>query len=162
VSTFRWKKTRKTKGAFYESMAQALDRLHEECDRAGCKTVAAGARTLNKTIDFAHDNRLTRHQQVMFALADMMTHVEVADSMAQLAVNQADDTTLATARVFANACARLVAEKARLIAIGSATVDAETAEPFLQSLELPLLTASYRGLIDDMDLIADRIFGRAS
>jgi alkylation response protein AidB-like acyl-CoA dehydrogenase len=46
---------------------------------------------LNRVIDFAHENRLTRHQQVMFALADMMTHVEVADSMARLAAKEADD-----------------------------------------------------------------------
>ncbi|WP_372677292.1 acyl-CoA dehydrogenase [Desulfosarcina sp.] len=162
VSTFRWKKARKTKGAFYEEMAKGLDGLHEDCDRAGCRTLAACARALNRTIDFAHDNRLTRHQQVMFALADMMTHVEVGESMAHLAVNAADEINLAAARVFANTCARLVAEKTRLIVMGSQVVDAETAEQFLPSLNLADLEGSYRGLIDDMDRIADRIFERAS
>ena len=162
VSTFRWKKTRKTKGAFYEEMAKGLDGLHGDCDRAGCRTLAACVRALNRTIDFAHDNRLTRHQQVMFALADMMTHVEVGESMARLAVNEADETTLATARVFANTCARLVAEKTRLIVMGSDVVAAETADQFLPSLDLSALEGSYRGLIDDMDRIADRIFERAS
>ena len=162
VSTFRWKKTRKTKGAFYEEMAKGLDGLHGDCDRAGCRTLAACARALNRTIDFAHENRLTRHQQVMFALADMMTHVEVGESMARLAVNEADETTLATARIFANTCARLVTEKIRLIVMGSDVVAAETADQFLPSLDLAALEGSYRGLIDDMDRIADRIFKRAS
>jgi alkylation response protein AidB-like acyl-CoA dehydrogenase len=162
VSTFRWKKTRKTKGAFYEEMAKGLDGLHGDCDRAGCQTIAACTRTLNRTIDFAHENHLTRHQQVMFALADMMTHVEVGESMARLAVKQADETTLATARVFANSCARLVTEKSRLIVMGSDVVAAETADQFMLSLDLPALEGSYRGLIDDMDRIADRIFERAS
>ncbi len=162
VSTFRWKKTRKTKGAFYEEMAKGLDGLHGDCDRAGCRTLAACVRALNRTIDFAHENRLTRHQQVMFALADMMTHVEVGESMARLAVNEANETTLATARVFANTCARLVAEKTRLIVMGSDVVAAETADQFLPSLDLSALEGSYRGLIDDMDRIADRIFERAS
>ena len=162
VSTFRWKKTRKTKGAFYEEMAKGLDGLHDNCDRAGCRTLAACARALNRTIDFAHDNRLTRHQQVMFALADMMTHVEVGESMARLAVVQADETNLATSRVFTNACARLVAEKARLIVMGSDVIAAETADQFLPSLDLAILEGSYRGLIDDMDRIADRIFERPS
>ena len=162
ISTFRWKKTRKTKGAFYEEMAKGLDGLHGDCDRAGCRTLAACARALNRTIDFAHENRLTRHQQVMFALADMMTHVEVGDSMARLAVNEADETHLATARVFANTCARLVAEKTRLIVMGSDVVAAEAADHFLPSLDLAALEGSYRGLIDDMDRIADRIFERAS
>ncbi len=162
VSTFRWKKTRKTKGAFYEEMATGLDGLHGDCDRAGCRTLAACARALNRTIDFAHENRLTRHQQVMFALADMMTHVEVGESMARLAVNEADETNLAAARIFANTCARLVAEKTRLIVMGSDVVAAETADQFLPSLDLSALEGSYRGLIDDMDRIADRIFERTS
>ncbi|MFO7715531.1 acyl-CoA dehydrogenase family protein [Desulfosarcina sp.] len=162
VSTFRWKKTRKTKGAFYEDMAQGLDELHGECDQAGGRVLAACARTLNRSIEFAHDNRLTRHQQVMFALADMMTHVEVGESMAQLAARQSDRTILAAARVFTNTCARLVTEKARLIVMGSKTVEASAVDQFLQSLALPTLESSYRGLIDDMDHIADHIFGRTS
>ncbi len=162
VSTFRWKKTRKTKGAFYEEMANGLDGLHGDCDRSGCRTLAVCVRALNRTIDFAHENRLTRHQQVMFALADMIAHVEVGESMARLAVNGADEINLATARVFANSCARLVSEKARLIVMGSDVVAAETADQFLPSLDLPALEGSYRGLIDDMDRIADRIFERAS
>ena len=162
ISTFRWKKTRKTKGAFYEEMANGLDRRHGECDRAGCRALAVCARVLNRTIDFAHENRLTRHQQVMFALADMMAHVEVGESMARLAVNEPDEINLATARVFANSCARLVSEKARLIVMGSDVVAAETADQFLPSLDLPALEGSYRGLIDDMDRIADRIFERTS
>ncbi len=162
VATFRWKKTRKTKGGYYEAMAQGLDGLQGDGDRAGCRTVAACARALNRTIDFAHENRLTRHQQVLFALADMMAQVEVGESMARLAVKQADDTSLATARVFANTCARLVAEKARLIVMGCHAVDADRADQFLRTLDLPVLEGSYRGLIDDMDRIADRIFERAS
>ncbi|MBC2713526.1 MAG: acyl-CoA dehydrogenase family protein [Desulfosarcina sp.] len=162
ISTFRWKKTRKTKGAYYEEMAQGLDGLHGNCGQAGCRTVAACARVLNRTVDFAHENRLTRHQQVMFALADMMATVEVGDRMARLAVKQADDISLAAARVFANTCARLVAEKVRLIVMGSDAVDAETSDQFLRSLDLPALEGSYRGLIDDMDRIADRIFERVS
>jgi alkylation response protein AidB-like acyl-CoA dehydrogenase len=162
ISTFRWKKTRKGKGAYYETIARDLEEYHGNCDRAGCLTFAACARTLNRTIDFAHENRLTRHQQVMFALADMMAHVEVGEAMGRLAAGQADDTILAAARVFANTCARLVAEKARLIAWGSEGVDPAASDGFVQSLDLPVLEGSFRGVIDDMDRIADHLFERAS
>lgn len=161
ISTFRWKKTRKTKGAFYEAIAQDLDALHERCDRAGCRTVAACARVLNRSIDFAHDNRLTRHQQVMFALADMMAQVEVGASMVRSAVDRNKEPALAAARVFAGFCARLVAEKTRLIALGSESVDARTAQDFLAALDLAALDAGCRGLIDDMDRVADAIFERS-
>jgi alkylation response protein AidB-like acyl-CoA dehydrogenase len=162
ISTFRWKKTRKSKGAYYETIVQDLERCHEDDDRAGCRIFAACARALNRAIDFAHENRLTRHQQVMFALADMMAHVEVGEALGRRAVERADDITKAAARVFANTCARLVAEKTRLIALGSDAVEAPAADRFLQSLDLPLLEDSCRGVIDDMDRIADHIFERAS
>ena len=162
ISTFRWKKSRKSKGAYYETMAQALEKQHGDCGQAGCQTFAACARALNRTIDFAHENRLTRHQQVMFALADMMTYVEVGDAMGRMAAARADAVTLAAARVFANTCARLVAEKARLIAWGSDSVDGEAVDRFVASLDLPVLDKSYLSVIDDMDRIADHIFERAS
>ncbi|MFO7646241.1 MAG: acyl-CoA dehydrogenase family protein [Desulfosarcina sp.] len=161
VSTFRWKKARKTKGAFYEAMAQDLDALHKDCDRAGCRTVAACVRVLNRSIDFAHENRLTRHQQVMFALADMMTQVEVGAGMVRLAADRRQEGWLAAARVFAGFCARLVVEKARLIALGSNSVDAQTAERYLGALDLASLDGSCRGMIDDMDRVADWIFERS-
>ena len=43
---------------------------------------------------------------------------------------------------------------------GIGAVDADKADAFLQSLDLPALTNGCRGLIDDMDRIADRIFER--
>lgn len=161
ISTFRWKKTRKTKGDFYEAMAQRLDALHADCDHAGGRTIAACARALNRSIDFAHENRLTRHQQVMFALADMMTHVEVGEAVVRKAVQGADEIQLAAARIYASDCARLVADKAKLIGLGLA-VAGEAAQSFLQNLDLSQLEDSCRGMIDDMDRIADHIFERAS
>ena len=162
VSTFRWKKSRKTKGAHYATIAQELESSHAKNDQAGCQTLAACARALNQTIDFAHVNRLTRHQQVMFALADMMAFTEVGHAFGRTAAGQADATTLAASRVFAGTCARLIAEKARLIAYGSREVDAAVTEAFVQSLDLGVLESSVGGAIDDMDLIADHIFARAS
>jgi len=162
VSTFRWKKTRKTKGGYYAKMAADLQALDGDCNQAGGNDIAACANILNQTIDFAHVNRLTRHQQVMFALADMMAHVEVGDAMSRRAVKEADDIALAAARVFANTCSRLITDNVRTIALGIGAVGAKKADEFLNSLDLSALANGYRGLIDDMDRIADRIFERAS
>ena len=162
ISTFRWKKTRKSKGAYYAAIADGLDSCHAGNGDVGGGIVAACARALNRTIDFAHENRLTRHQQVMFALADMMTRVEVGDALCRLAAGEGDDAIRAAGRVFAANCARLVAENARLIATGSADTDAAAAGEFLQRLDLPALEAACRGQIDDMDRIADSIFERTA
>jgi alkylation response protein AidB-like acyl-CoA dehydrogenase len=162
VSTFRWKKTRKTKGAYYDGIAEDLEGLAEPNDEAGCRVAAACARLLNRCIDFAHENRLTRHQQVMFALADMMARVEVADAISRQAATGNDPILRATARVFAHTCARLVTENIHLIVLGTGGIDTTAAETFLSSLDLTILEASYRRVIDDMDQIADHIFQRAS
>jgi hypothetical protein len=64
--------------------------------------------------------------------------------------------------VFASTCARLVAEKARLIAWGCKGIDTAIVDDFVKSLDLPALEGSVRGAIDDMDRIADHIFERVS
>lgn len=162
ISTFRWKKTRKTKGSYYEAMARRQEDQHDDRRPAGCRTLAACTRTLNHTIDFAHNNRLTRHQQVMFALADMMTHVEIGDAMVRQAANSDDDIALAASRIFAGVCARRVAENARLVVMGSRAIDAAAVDRFLESLDLSSLDGGCRGQVDDMDQIADHIFERQS
>jgi alkylation response protein AidB-like acyl-CoA dehydrogenase len=77
ISTFRWKASRKSKGRFYGSMAEELEALASRSRTPAARFYALAAGALNQTIDLAHNNRLTRQQAVMFALADMMTHVEV-------------------------------------------------------------------------------------
>ncbi|MDL2274984.1 acyl-CoA dehydrogenase family protein [Desulfosarcina sp. OttesenSCG-928-G10] len=161
IATFRWKKTRKTKGGYYDAMAAALETAHQASAPAGCDVLSTCARTLNRVIDFAHENKLTRHQQVMFALADMMTHVEVGDAMVREAA-AGSDVDQAAGRVFAAFCGRLVADKARLVVLGGETGDDPAADAFLASLDLSRLDQSSRGIIRDMDLLADHIFGRVS
>ena len=77
ISMFRWKKTRKSKGEFYQSIRDEMMRLDGEADDLGCRIYGLVADALNQAVNLAHDERLTRQQYVMFALADMMTHVEV-------------------------------------------------------------------------------------
>jgi alkylation response protein AidB-like acyl-CoA dehydrogenase len=159
ISTFRWKKTRKTRGAYYDGIAEGLEGLEDSNGDAGCRVVAACARLLNRTIAFAHENRLTRHQQVMFTLADTMAHVEVGDALSRQAATGDDPIQKAAARIFAHASARLTTANIRLIALGIGGVD-DAAETFLSALDLAVLETSYRGVIDDMDRIADHIFQR--
>ncbi|MDL2268812.1 acyl-CoA dehydrogenase family protein [Desulfosarcina sp. OttesenSCG-928-A07] len=162
ISTFRWKKTRKTKGEYYTAMARNLEAVHSADAPAGCDIVAMCARVLNRVIDFAHENRLTRHQQVMFALADIMTHVEVGDAMARKAAG-GDAVDRAASRIFAASCARLTADQTRLIVLGLADeINPAAMDAFLDSSALSALDTCCRGLITDMDQVADHIFRSAS
>ena len=76
ISTFRWKATRKTKGAFYGDMAKDMFQLEETMGDGAARLYGLAANALNQTIDLVHTHRLTRRQHAMFALADMMTWVE--------------------------------------------------------------------------------------
>jgi alkylation response protein AidB-like acyl-CoA dehydrogenase len=159
ISTFRWKKTRKTKGAFYENLAAEMDRLTTDC---GGRHIALAARILNRMISLANDNRLTREQFVMFLLADMMMHVEIAASLARKAGADSDGRSAVFARLFAAETAELVSRNTLKVLQGAGPFDKQTADGYLAEMSHAGLNDSYRHLIADMNRAADIVFGRAS
>ena len=166
ISTFRWKKTRKTKGAYYDGLAEEMDKLEAQCSDAGCRYIGLAARALNKTIFLVNDNRLTREQYVMFALADMMMHVEVAASLAQQAAavssenNPEAEKTCLFSRLFAHEIAELVSGNILKILRGSGVFDPEQVSAFLAETSHADLADSYQNIIPDMNRAADIIFDR--
>jgi alkylation response protein AidB-like acyl-CoA dehydrogenase len=166
ISTFRWKTTRKTRGEFYGAMAAEMDRLNAELEDAGAACYAMAARALNHAIDYAHNERLTRQQAVMFALADMMTHVEVGVALARKALrltqnNDADAVKMRLmARVFAGEVCQVVAENALRVVTGTASADQSRVDQFMAAIACQEMAGSRAGWIADMDKIADIIFER--
>jgi alkylation response protein AidB-like acyl-CoA dehydrogenase len=166
ISTFRWKKSRKTKGEFYRGLAEQLETLNSEVGDAGCRFYALAAKALNETINLAHDNRLTREQYVMFALADMMTYLEVGASLARKAVRLSESGApeaqkmKAISRIFANETAQLVAQNILKIVLGTGVFDQATAAQYLESIAYSELAQSNVNIIKDMDQVADFVFER--
>jgi alkylation response protein AidB-like acyl-CoA dehydrogenase len=166
ISTFRWKTSRKTKGEFYDNMAAEMDKMDAEVNDAGARYYAMAARALNQAIDFAHNNRLTRQQAVMFDLADMMTHVEVGIALARKAFcltrgndPQAEKTRI-MARVFAGEVARVVGENALKMVSGTAAADPDGVDKFMEQIGYGKMLGSRLNWVVDMDKIADIIFER--
>lgn len=168
ISTWRWKKTRKSKGEFYRSISDEMLKLDGEVDHIGGRIYALAARALNAAIDLAHEQRLTRQQYVMFALADMMAHVEVGASLARKAYNQvqrgdaAADKSILTSRLFANEAAQMVSQGILKIVMGCGACDLDMTNDFMQKIAYTELTASCQNIIHDMDQLADIIFERSS
>lgn len=166
ISIFRWRTTRKTKGAFYADIAAEMDALDSEETQVGGGHIARAARALNAAIDLAHENRLTRQQHVMFALADMMTHVETAASLSRKAarLKAAGDSRAAKlepmARLFAAETAQLVAQNGLKISMGTDILDGVSAADFRKQAEIDQLFDSHAGTIVDMDRVADILFER--
>jgi alkylation response protein AidB-like acyl-CoA dehydrogenase len=165
ISTFRWKSSRKSKGTFYGRLTEEMERLGAEVPDAGCRFYGLAARALNQTFDLAHNNRLTRQQAIMFALADMMTWVEVGVALARKAVKlvRANDPAAekfkAMARVFAGEVTQLVGENALKIAMGGG-LEASAVQQHLADIAYTEMLAGRSNWAVDMDRIADIIFER--
>jgi hypothetical protein len=163
---FRWKKSRKSKGAFYQSISDEMLRLNGEVDDIGGRIYGLAASALNQAIDLAQDQRLTRQQYVMFALADMMAHVEVGASLARKALSKvkngdADAEKIKLiSRLFANETAQMVSQGILKIVMGCGACDLDMTNSFMQKIAYTELTASCQNIINDMDKLADIVFER--
>ncbi len=166
ISTFRWKKTRKTKGEFYLSIYKEMEKLDSYLGDAGCRYYGLAAKALNDTITLVHENKLTRQQYIMFLLADMMTHVEVGASLARkcsmLMKNggQEAEKIKVMSRIFANETAQLVINNVNKILLGSGIFEKKKSSDFMQNISYDTLMMSYMNVLGDMDRVADILFER--
>lgn len=166
ISTFRWKATRKSKGEFYNSIAVEMAELDRQFDDIGARFYGLAANALNRIITLVNDNRLTKKQYIMFALADMMTYVEVGASLVRKvkALIKEDDAEAermkVISRIFSNEVAQLVAQNSMKILKGSGAFDKPFAAGFLKTIAYDDLNDSYHNIINDMDKAADILFKR--
>jgi alkylation response protein AidB-like acyl-CoA dehydrogenase len=166
ISTLRWKKTRKSKGEFYQSISDEMDKLDAEFTDLGCGIYGLAARVLNQTVSLANDHRLTRQQFIMFALADMMAHVEVGAGLARMAFKYSQhgdsgaEKIKLISRLFANEVAQVVSQNVLKIVLGCGEFDQKTATEYLAKIGHIQLATSFRNIINDMDKLADIVFER--
>jgi len=166
ISTYRWKATRKSKGQFYESIAAEMDGIANEHPEFGANFYALAARALNAGIDLAHNHRMTRRQYLMFALADMMTYVEVGAAVARRAADykasnnsQAERMALVS-RIFAHQVADLVERNLRTIVLDCEALDEAQRTQFLADVNHGEMLTAAMGVVPAMDRLADIIFNR--
>ncbi|MBW2514645.1 MAG: acyl-CoA dehydrogenase family protein [Deltaproteobacteria bacterium] len=168
ISTYRWKKSRKTKGEFYHRLGSEMAALETSFQNGGAALLGRCAWLLKDIINQAHDNRLTRQQYVMFGLADVMAHVEVGASLVRKAACLTEDghpdaeKFRAISRIFANEVAQLTAKNVPLILMGTGVFSPEEMTAYLQDLDYSSLMLGYEKIIAEMDTVADILFQRAS
>ena len=166
ISTYRWKKTRKTKGGYYGDLSLEMEKLDAFVKDAGCHSYVILTKALNAIITLVHNQKLTRKQYIMFALADMITYVEVGASMARRAValseaGSSDAEKIKTmSRIFACEAGRLVAQNLINILAGSGNFEQKEILDFFASVSYNDMIFSCENLINDMDLAADILFER--
>ncbi len=165
VSMFRWKKTWKSKGAFYQSIAEDMERLSQDVPLSGCRQYAFAARAVNAAILTAHEHRLTKNQHVMFKLADMMTYVEVGASLGRKAAAiapAADDVTsrktLLSARIFAAETVQCVYQNIQKILVETGALSFRQFMDIMESLSYGQMVEASAGTLQDMDDLASVVF----
>jgi len=156
IAMFRMRETVRSKGGFYQEMADGLDKLPEEC--AG-PLLARTIRAMNEVIVGARKYKLTKSQYVMFLLADMMTWCEVGGALCHKAALYTGDGS--RSREFMNAAARLFARDAvervymngiKIIYGCSQTID-EVGEK-LSALNMAM---AMNGKLNDMNLVSSEL-----
>jgi hypothetical protein len=165
ISTFRWKKTWKSKGRFYLDMADEMALLTERYPDIGAALVGQCARYLNRIILLAHERRWTRSQYAMFLLADMMTQVEVAVARVRKTVHAIEAASDALekekvfSRIFSVQSAECILTNGLTVLLG--TEMCEAASQLAADMSRELANGPHL-LINDMDAAASFIFGRAA
>jgi len=165
ISTFRWRETVKSKGAFYDGLAQDLSAVHDSHPQVGAGTMAALTRLLNRLYKEVHETKLTRQQHVMFRLATYSTLVETGAALCRKAAgavprDDSESEDLEYLQLCARINAALSAQEAFVIAseivYGCGQWSADEARAILQASGFDF-GASQTGLLTDMDLLRTRI-----
>ena len=107
IAMFRLRSTVRSKGGFYNEIADGLAALSSE---TGGPMLADAMRVMNEVIQGARKAKLTKSQYVMFQLADMMTWAEVGSALCSKAASYEGGQPGTPA--FMKAAARLFAREA--------------------------------------------------
>jgi acyl-CoA dehydrogenase len=167
----RWQIHLKTHGQFYHDMARQMEELHGQNAQVGAQIVSLCLHGLAELLEVARTQRLTRHQHILFRLGELIAHAEGAASLVRRAVRASQSTLnekahtrfnaenlMAFSRVAArDAAIKLVSEGMRWL--GSLIPESESIN-LEKKIFIPQIYRLQAGLLQDMDYIADVLYGR--
>jgi alkylation response protein AidB-like acyl-CoA dehydrogenase len=153
IGVFRMRQSVKSKGAYYNDMADEV----QGYDTVGGPAVAKAARFLSECTVLAFKNKLTRKQHAVFEMALAMADVETAVALVKAAQKQGDDLLKAQSRVWAAEVAVSVPTRLLKLFKGSGLLDEEKMKALLESADLAEAIALQTGAMDDMDFVAKTI-----
>jgi alkylation response protein AidB-like acyl-CoA dehydrogenase len=167
----RWQTQLKTHGQFYHEQARRLEELHRQNGQVGAEIVSFCLHGLAELIEMARSQRLTRHQHILFRLGELIAYAEGAASMARRAARAAQGSLSAKAytrfdAVDMAALSRISAREAalKMVSDGARWIGGLVSESEAMNLEeksfIPQIYRAQAGLIQDMDYIADVLYGR--
>jgi len=161
IYLYRWRTTVKSKGEFYQKMAQEMRTIAEQSNLESAKIVAQALELLNDLIMFAHNQKLTRQQHIQFLLSDVITWSEVAAALVRKTAEHLRDALpdaiqlQSVLRIFVAEVARLISNKGMEIIMGSETVNEEIKEEWIEKIKCLDIVSAKRNIIDTMNNIVE-------
>ncbi len=173
IARDRWQLHLKTRGRHFHEQADALESLHAQRGDVGADVAALAARALAESLECARVARLTRNQHLLLRIGEWVTYAECAASLARRAAAAAAGTLppkahtrfdaaalAALSRVFARDAALHVATESLRWIVGAAGVGQSDPPTLERALGLPAIHAAQAGSFEDMQAVADVLYGR--
>ena len=173
IARDRWQHHLKSMGGYYRDRATELQALHVAHPDVGAGHAALAADALAAVLEACRVARLTRNQHVLFRLGDLIAHTECADAFARRAAATLDrngfekspdrfdgPALAAMSRVFAREAAHKVGQEGVRWVAGSVNAESADVGPLLATIPHDAIRAAQAGMVTDMDLVADVLYGR--
>jgi alkylation response protein AidB-like acyl-CoA dehydrogenase len=173
IARDRWQSHLKTRGQYYHELGSQLEQLATSAPQVGAGVASLAAHALAELLERARVQRLTRSQHVLFELGRLIAQVEGAGALARRAALAATGTShdkteqrfdagalAAMSRVSAREAGLHVALEGIRIAVGADGVPEAERGAFEQSLRLGPIQHAQAGLLEDMDRVANALYGR--
>jgi alkylation response protein AidB-like acyl-CoA dehydrogenase len=173
ISRDRWQLHLKTRGQYYHDQAQQMEVLHAEHPEVGADVAALALHALAEVMEKARIARLTRHQHILLRLGEWIAYAECASGLSRRAARMLDNkvhekaslrfdaTALAAiSRVFARQAASKVAEEGLQWLIGAGALDDMDIPALEAAVRMPAIRHAQKGLMSDMDYVADLLYNR--
>jgi alkylation response protein AidB-like acyl-CoA dehydrogenase len=174
VARDRWQLHLKTRGEHYHDEARRMEALEARAPGCGAGAAALALHALGAALEGARRARLTRHQHVLFRLGEMVCLAEGAGAAARRAAEAAAglrpekandrfgaDELAVLSRIFTREAALEVASGALRWVLGAGGAAGSPGD-LEAALGLSAIHAAQAGLLADMDLAADALYGRSA
>jgi alkylation response protein AidB-like acyl-CoA dehydrogenase len=172
ISRDRWQQHLKTRGEHYHDQARQLEALEARHPALGAGTAALALHALAVLLERCRTARLTRHQHVLFRIGELVARAEGAAALARRAARAAEGTLdersdarfppealAAVSRVFSREATLDVATGGLRWVLGAERQDGDAAA-LAAAFGLPAIQTAQSGLLADMDLVSDALYGR--
>jgi alkylation response protein AidB-like acyl-CoA dehydrogenase len=175
IARDRWQQHLKTSGQHYHDAAAALEDLDRTHSNVGADVAALAHHALAEVFEWARVGRLTRNQHVLFRLGELAALTEGSAALARRAARAADgslaektanrftpEALAAMSRVLAREAALKVATDGMRWVRGGDAVKDEDMDRLEAAVGVAAVYRSQGGLLDDLDAVADALYGRQS